>query len=128
METIRKERLHQKVATVAFFESNGGQTKAEATEPEIRLAVGSAGVDLANIETALEALTERCYYFTVERKNYKFSLQQNLNRRFADKRANITSKQAEEIVNQEIQKQFAGKNVERIFFPEKSIQISDRPV
>jgi hypothetical protein len=128
MESIRKEQLHQKVATVVFFESNGGTTKAEATEPEIRLAVGRPGSDLGNIETALDDLTERCYYFAVEKKNYKFSLKENLNKRFSDKRANIAPKQAEEIVNQEIQKQFNSKEVERVFFPEKSIQISDRPV
>ena len=45
VETIRKARLHQKVATTIFFESNGGQAKAEATLPEIRLAV--AEPDLA---------------------------------------------------------------------------------
>jgi hypothetical protein len=39
IEAIRKARLHQKVATTIFFESNGGQAKAEATLPEIRLAV-----------------------------------------------------------------------------------------
>jgi Protein of unknown function (DUF499) len=128
IESIKKERLHQKVATVVFFESNGGTTKAEATEPEIRLAVGGPDSDLGNIETALDALTERCYYFTVEKKNYKFSLKENLNKRFTDKRANINRRQAEELVNQEIQKQFQSKEVERVFFPEKSIQISDRAV
>lgn len=128
LESVRKERLHQKIATAVFFESNGGTTKSEATEPEIRLAVGSPNVDLANIETALEALTDRCYYFTVERKNYKFTLKENLNKRFSDKRANIAPRQAEETVNQEIQKQFTSKEAERVFFPEKSIQISDRPL
>ena len=60
-EAIAKERLHQKVATVVFFESNGGTTKSEATLPEIRLAVGHPELDLGNVETALDALTERCY-------------------------------------------------------------------
>jgi hypothetical protein len=67
IEAIRKERLHQKVATVVFFESNGGTTRAEATVPEIRLSVGHPNLDLGNIETALDALTEKGYYFTVER-------------------------------------------------------------
>jgi hypothetical protein len=129
IEAIRKERLHQKVATTVFFESNGGTTRAEATVPEIRLAVGHPDLDLGNIETALDALTEKGYYFTVERKNYKFSLQENLNKRFSDKTANVPSAQIEETVKQEIQKQFASKEgFERVFFPEKSIQISDRPV
>jgi hypothetical protein len=129
IEGIRKERLHQKVATVVFFESNGGTTRAEATVPEIRLAVGHPDLDLGNIETALDALTDKGYYFTVERKNYKFSLKENLNKRFSDKTANVPSPQIEEAVKQEIQKQFVPKEgLERVFFPEKSIQISDRPV
>jgi hypothetical protein len=81
-----KERLHQKVATVVFFESNGGTARAKATVPEIRLSVGHPDLDLGNIETALDALTAKGYYFIVERKNYKFSLKENLNERFADKR------------------------------------------
>ena len=128
-EAIGKERLHQKVATVVFFESNGGTTKSEATLPEIRLAVGHPELDLGNVETALDALTDRCYYFNVERKNYKFSLRENLNKRFSDKRANIASALMEETARQETQKRFPPKDgIERVFFPEKSIQISDRPV
>ena len=89
IESIQKERLHQKVATAVFFESNGGTTRSEATLPEIRLAVGHPDMDLGNVETALDGLTDRCYYLTVERKNYKFSLKENLNKRYSDKRANV---------------------------------------
>ena len=40
VDTIKKARLHRKVATVVFFESNGGQAQeGEATAPEIRLGV-----------------------------------------------------------------------------------------
>lgn len=128
-ETISKERLHQKVATAVFFESNGGTTKSEATLPEVRLAVGHPDLDLGNVETALDALTDRCYYLAVERKNYKFSLRENLNKRFSDKRANIATALIDELVRQEIQKRFAPKEgVERAWFPSKSIQISDRPI
>jgi hypothetical protein len=128
VETLRKERLHQKTATVVFFESNGGTTRTEATIPEIRLAVGCPELDLGNIETALDALTERCYYLTVERKNYKFSLKENLNKRFSDKRANIASALVDETIRAEIQKVFAaGVGVERVYFPEKTIQVADRP-
>jgi hypothetical protein len=106
-----------------------GTTRAEATVPEIRLSIGHPDLDLGNLETALDALTDKGYYFTVERKNYKFSLKENLNKRFSDKRANVPSAQIEEAVKQEIQKQFGPKEgFERVFFPEKSIQISDRPV
>ena len=49
-DAVKKARLHQKVATVILFESNGGQTRAEATVPEIRLAVAEPDLDIANVE------------------------------------------------------------------------------
>ncbi len=128
-EAVREERLHQKVATVVFFESNGGMVRSEATVPEIRLAVGHPELDLGNIETALDALVDKGYYIIVEKKNYKFSLKENLNKRFTDKKASVKTPQAEELVKQEIQKVFAAREgLERVFFPEKSLQISDRPI
>ena len=39
VDTIKKAGVHKKVATTIFFESNGGQTKHEASLPEVRLAV-----------------------------------------------------------------------------------------
>lgn len=128
-EAARAERLHQKVATVVFFESNGGMARSEATVPEIRLAVGHPELDLGNIETALDALVEKAYYIIVEKRSYKFSLKENLNKRFTDKKASVKTAQAEELVRQEVQRVFAAREgSERVFFPEKSIQISDRPV
>ena len=91
-DTIKNARLHRKVATAIFFESNGGQAKGEATQPEIRLAVAEPGLDIGNVETALESLTEACYYLTVERNRYRFSLKENLNKRFADRRATIPAR------------------------------------
>lgn len=132
IDAIKKARLHRKVATTIFFESNGGQVGAEAQEasvPEIRLAVGQPESDIGNIETVLEALTDACYYLNVEKTRYKFSLKENLNKRFADRRATVQGPQVDEEVKREIQKIFASKEfVERVFFPEKSIQIFDRPV
>ncbi len=52
-EAIKKARLHRKVATSIFFESNGGMANAEATVPEIRLAVGDPGQDIANVEACI---------------------------------------------------------------------------
>src|SRR5215208_1322801 len=67
VDTIKKARLHRKVATTIFFESNGGQGKTgEATLPEIRLAVAEPDIDIGNIETVLDALTEASYYLTTE--------------------------------------------------------------
>ncbi|MBI5922415.1 MAG: ATP-binding protein [Betaproteobacteria bacterium] len=129
---IKKARLHRKVATTIFFESNGGQIGSEAQEasiPEIRLAVGEPESDIGNIETVLEALTDSCYYLNVEKTRYKFSLKENLNKRFSDRRATVQGGQIDEEVKREIQKIFPPKeNIERVFFPENSIQVSDRPV
>lgn len=128
-EAVKAERLHQKVATVVFFESNGGMVRTEATVPEIRMAVGHPDLDLGNIETALDALVDKGYYIVVEHANYKFSLKENLNKRFTDKKASVKGPKVDELVKQEIQKLFiAREGVDRAFFPDKSIQISDRPV
>jgi len=131
IDAIKKARLHSKIATTIFFESNGGQVGADAKEAsvgEIRLAVGEPEGDIGNIETVLEALTEACYYLIVEKTRYKFSLRENLNKRFVDRRATVQTAQIDEEVNRAIQKEFANKEfVERVFFPEKSTQISDRP-
>jgi hypothetical protein len=127
-DTIKNTRLHRKAATAIFFESNGGQAKADATQPEIRFAVAEPDIDFGNVETVLETLTEGCYYLTVERNRYRFSLKENLNKRFADRRATIPPPQVEERLRDEIQKIFAaGVGMERVYFPEKTIQVADRP-
>ncbi len=131
IDVIKKARLHRKVATTIFFESNGGQVGSQAQEasvPEIRLAVGGPDIDLGNVETAMEALTDACYYLSVEKTRYRFSLKENLNKRFADRRASVQGPQVDEEVKREIQRIFSPKAfVERVFFPEESIQIPDRP-
>lgn len=127
VDTIQKARLHRKVATTIFFESNGGMSKATATIPEIRLAVSEPEMDIGNVETVLEALTESCYYLTVERNRYHFSFKENLNKRYADRRANVRIEAIDERIRSEIQKVFAaGSGVERIYFPERSHQVPDR--
>ena len=130
VESLKKARLHRKVATTIFFESNGGQAKeGEATVPEIRLAVGEPDLDLGNIETALEALSETCYYLRVERNRYRFGLSPNLNKMLADRQATITEERIEECVRAEIIKTFRKETgVEVIHFAEQSSQVPDRPV
>ena len=132
VDSIKKARLHRKAATTIFFESNGGQVGAESQEasvPEIRLAVCEPESDIGNIETVLDALTDACYYLNVETTRYKFSLKENLNKRFADRRATVQPPQIDEEVKREIQKIFTPKDlIDRVFSPEKSIQVSDRPV
>jgi hypothetical protein len=130
VDTIRKARLHRKVATSIFFESNGGQmAHTDASLPEVRLAVAGPHIDLGNVETALEALTESCYYLTTEGNRYRFSTRENLTKRYADRRATIRSKEIDERVREEIQKVFPRTDgIEILPFPEKSSQIQDRPV
>jgi len=127
VETIRKARLHQKVATTIFFESNGGQSKTEATLPEIRLAVAEPDLDIGNVETALEALSTTCYYLSAEKNRYKFSLSPNLNKLLSDRRASVQPQRVEERIRAEVQKVFTDgkKVVESVPFPDKSGQIPD---
>ncbi len=129
-DTIKKARLHRKVATVVFFESNGGQAKeGEATVPEIRLAVAEPDLDVGNVETAVEALSESCYYLRVERNKFRFGLAPNLNKLLADRRANVDTAKIEERIRAEILKTFEKQpGVEVVPFPEKTGQIPDRPI
>jgi hypothetical protein len=128
-DAVKKARLHQKVATAILFESNGGQTKAEATVPEIRLAVAEPELDIANVESALEALTESCYYLTADRNRYRFTLSPNLNKLLTDRRAGVKVMEIDERVKQVVQEVFkAGPSIpERSYFPDKSGQVPDRP-
>ena len=129
-DEIRKARLHRKVATSIFFESNGGQLQGKnATAPELRLAIGDPQIDIGNTETALDALVDACYYLTIERAEYRFSMQENLNKRYADRRATIGTKAVDARIRKGIQAIFGKNNagIAPVFFPEKSIQIPDRP-
>jgi hypothetical protein len=130
VDAIKKARLHKKVATTVFFESNGGQAKeGEATVPEIRLAVAEPGIDVGNIETALDGLGETCYFLRVERNRYRFGLSPNLNKLLADRRANITDDRIDERIRAEILKVFKKEpGVEVVPFAEKSSQVPDRPI
>jgi hypothetical protein len=131
VDTIKKARLHQKVASAIFFESNGGQARADATLGEIRLAVAEPELDIGNVETALEAMTTTSYYLTVEKNRYRFSLSPNLNKLLADRRATVTSARIDELIRQQIKDVFDNpknpKGIDRLYFPERSNQIPDRP-
>ena len=126
-EEVRKARLHRKVATSIFFESNGGQQRGEATLPEVRLAVAEPDLAIGNVEQSLEALVDTCYFLSAEKTRYRFSFQPNLNKLLADRRASVPANAARDRVRAEIQKVFVvGKGVERIYFPEHTNQVPDR--
>ena len=126
---IKKARLHRKVATTIFFESNGGTLRLEATVPEIRLAVAEPEMDIGNVETVIETLTTTCYFLSVDRNKYRFGISPNLNKLLSDRRASIQTGEINDCMRDEIREVFEEKApVELVFFPEKSNQISDRPL
>ena len=126
---VKKARLHRKVATAIFFESNGGQQRGEATLPEVRLAAAEPDLDIGNIEQSLEALADTCYFLSAEKNRYRFSFQPNLNKLLADRRASVPANATRDRVRAEIQKVFAvGKGVDRVYFPERTNQVPDRAV
>ena len=129
VDAIKKARLHRKVATTIFFESNGGTLRSEATVPEIRLGVAEPEMDIGNVETVIETLTTTCYFLSVDRNKYRFGISPNLNKLLSDRRASIQTAEINECMRDEIREIFEEKTpVELVFFPEKSNQISDRPL
>ncbi|WP_219724577.1 ATP-binding protein, partial [Fischerella thermalis] len=125
---IKKARLHRKVSTTIFFESNGGFQRTEATIPEIRLAVAEPSLDIGNVETVLETLAANCYYLSIEKNKYRFSLSPNLNKMLADRRASVQSSRITERVRAEIKKVFSSHpGIQLIEFPQNSSAIANRP-
>jgi hypothetical protein len=130
IDAIKKTRLHRKCATTIFFESNGGQTaKGLATLPEIKLSVGEPGIDIGLLDSVLQSLLDNCYYLTSVNNKYKYSIHENLIKRFSDRKASIKEPDINELVESEIRKVF-DKNAgfEKVIFPERSSQITDRPI
>lgn len=125
---VQEARLHRKVATSIFFESNGGQRQGDATLPEVRLAVAEPDLDIGNVEQSLEALVDTCYFLSAEKNRYRFSFKPNLNKLLADRRASVPANATRDRVRAEIQKVFATDKgvVERIYFPERTNQVPDR--
>ncbi len=131
-ESLRRTRIHRKVATAIFFESSGGQIRERATLPEIRLAVGEPGLEIGNVETALDALRETCYYLTAEGNEYRFSTKANLNRRLADRRAALDPTEVEAHAQAEIRRVVGERRgvttpLEPVLFPENPAAIPDVP-
>ena len=131
IDAIKKARLHQRVATAIFFESNGGQsqTRMEASVPEIRAAVGHADLNLADVETVLEGLTAQCFYLNWDRNRYRFGLRPNLNQMLVTRRGTVKEKDIEDRIQHTTLDLFkvGGKGVDRRLFPAKSNDVPDRP-
>lgn len=126
-DTLKKARLHRKVATTIFFESNGGQAQHVATLAEVRLDVGEPSIDIGNVETALDALQTSCYFLAAEGTRYRFGLVPNLNKLLADRRSSITTDAVSKRVREEVETAFHRKTGQQaVLFPEKSNAVPDR--
>jgi len=131
---IKQAQLHRKVATAIFFESNGGvsQNRAQASLPEIRLAVGQPDLDIGNVEAALEALAPPdgiCYYLDTAQNRYWFSMRPNLTRLLASRKEQIRLDDVRAAIRTQIIKEvgkFNGNNA--IFFPERTNDIPNQPM
>jgi len=130
IDAVKKARLNKKCATVVFFESNGGQTKEGfATIPEIKLSVSEPELDIGLVDNVMQSLLDSCYYLTAIGSKYKFSTQENLIKRFSDRKAGIQPLAISDLIDTEIRKVFEKTNgVEKILFPDKNNQVPDRPV
>ena len=130
IDAIKKSRLHKKCATTIFFESNGGQTvQGLATLPEIKLSVGDPDLDIGLIDGTIQSLLDSCYYLTAVNNKFKYSIHENLIKRFSDRRASIQPPAINELVESEIRKVFdKGSGFEKVMFPERNNQVTDRPV
>lgn len=128
-KAIKKARLHRKVATVIFFESNGGQTRgAYATLPEVRLAVAEPDLDISNVETVRDALYTSCYFLHADGSRHWFALKITLNKIYIDRKASVLEPDIDERIKTEIVKNFNESSVlKSLFFPEKSSEIPDQP-
>jgi hypothetical protein len=130
--TIKRARLHQKIATVVFFESSGGQVRNEATLPELRLALGEPGFDIGNVETVLDNLVHRCYYLDAKGTAYWVSHRPNVNHILANLRAALSGPEADEAIREKVRGAIrevfkAGPRLDQRFFPETSADIPDTP-
>lgn len=132
-EDVRRARLHQKVATVIFFESNGGQPAGKdgfraATMAEIQAGVAAPEVHPLSVEHALEELQRTCFYLTVEGNRYRFGLHPNLNQILVTRRKDIRSEQVKTLIEDQTRALFTGgaKDVDRRFFPRGSADVPDR--
>ncbi|MCA9067325.1 MAG: ATP-binding protein [Planctomycetaceae bacterium] len=131
-DAIKKANLHRKVASAIFFESNGGmsQSKAVATLPEIRAAVGNPDLNMVDVDNVLEGLVSSCYYLNWDRNQYRFGLTPNLNQILVTRRGAVQPKEITERIKQETQNLFnkGTKALDRRFFPERNNDVPNRPV
>jgi hypothetical protein len=130
-ESIRKARLHQKLATAIFLESNGGMSaaKAEASLAELKAAVGEPELNLGEVDQALEGLSATAFYLRGDHNRYRFSSSPNLNQILVSRRGGVSQSQIDERIRKETEAVFGQGTspIEQRFFPSKSADVPDRP-
>lgn len=134
-EDIKRAQLHRKVATTIFFESNGGQSQAqaEASLPEIKSDVCGPEVNITDVDTVLEGLAGTCFYLQWERNRYRFGLAPNLNQVLVARRGGVQDKAIDERIRKRTEELFRKnstdgcKLVEREFFPKRSNDVKEVP-
>ena len=127
-KNIKKMNLHRRCANIIFFESNGGQVSDKsATVPEIKLAIGDPSLDIGLIDSILQSLIDNCYYLAASGAKYRFSTQENLIKRFVDRKAGVGDSDIKETVENEIRTNFTSSSgIDLVFFPTQNGQIPDR--
>lgn len=127
-ENVRKMNLHRRCSNIIFFESNGGQVSDKsATVPEIKLAVGDPSLDIGLIDSILQSLIDNCYYLAASGAKYRFSTQENLIKRFVDRKAGVEDADIRELVENEIRANYtSGNGISLVFFPSQHAQVPDR--
>lgn len=129
---VRDARLHRRVASTIFFESNGGmsQAKAVASLPEIRTAVGGPDLNLVHVEQVLDDLTSNCFYLNWDKNKYRFGLTPNLNQMLSTRRGAVKDADIDEAVREVTEKVFAKKpaKVDCKFHVRRSNDVPDKPV
>jgi len=86
-------------------------------------------MDIGNVETVLDALSESCFYLSINKNRYKFSISPNLIKLLTDRKANINSDGITKKLHDEIKRIFgtrAADGIDIIFFPDQSNQVPDR--
>lgn len=131
-EPFKSLGLHRATATTIFFESiSGGESRTNASLPEIRLAMGGPSLDIANLDTALEALappTGSCFFLNAENNTFRFGLKTNLIKIHSDRKALIGEREVQDLVKENIKKVFDQvPALERVYFPTRSSDLMDRP-
>lgn len=129
-EGVGRMNIHQRVATALFFESCGGMAPDKAaTLPDLRFALGDPDTETTLIDSAVHALSSRCYYLRpVGSGGWRFGYPPTLRKVHDDRKAALDPDDVEKVQRDAVRQVFREKaEVELCFFPKDSGQVPDRP-